>query len=61
MSNKIFVLDLVDEMQWEDIVEFDSLEEVGLEEENETDNSFKHGILSYLNWFYDGESSEYNE
>ena len=54
-------LDLVDEMQWEDVVEFDSLEEVGLEEENETDNSFKHGILSYLNWFYDGESSEYNE
>jgi hypothetical protein len=59
--SKVFVLDLVDEMQWEDVVEFESLEEVGFEEENETDNSFKHGIFAYLNWFYDGDSSEYSE
>ena len=54
-------LDLVDEMQWENVVDFETLEEVGLEETNPTDHVFKHGIHAYLEWFYDGESSEYNE
>ena len=37
------------------------LEEAGLEETNETDNSFMHGIYAYLNWFYDGEMSEFDK
>ena len=56
-------LDLVDEMNWEDSpkVEKITLEEAGLEETNETDNSFMHGIYAYLNWFYDGEISEFDK
>lgn len=56
-------LDLVDEMNWEDSpkVEKITLEEAGLEETNETDNSFMHGIYAYLNWFYDGEMSEFDK
>lgn len=38
-----------------------TLEEAGLEEINETDNSFMHGIYAYLNWFYDGEMSEFDK
>jgi hypothetical protein len=52
-------LDLVDEMQWEDSdkVEFITLEEAGLENENSpTDECFKSSICSYLEWFYDGDS-----
>ena len=50
-------LDLVDEMNWEDSDKVDmlTLEEAGLEEDNESDNSFKCGIFAYLNWFYDGD------
>ena len=56
-------LDLVDEMKWEDSpkVEKITLEEAGLEETNETDNSFMHGIYAYLNGFYDGEMSEFDK
>ena len=56
-------LDLVDEMNWEDSpkVKKITLEEAGLEETNETDNSFMHGIYTYLNWFYDGEMSEFDK
>ena len=38
-----------------------TLEEAGLEEDNPTDGSFKHGIFTYLTWFWDGESSEWDE
>ena len=50
-------------MNWEDSpkVEKITLEEAGLEETNETDNSFMHGIYAYLNWFYDGEMSEFDK
>ena len=56
-------LDLVDEMNWEDSLKVEkiTLEEAGLEETNETDNSFMHGIYTYLNWFYDGEMSEFDK
>ena len=62
-------LDLVDEMSWEDSdkVEFVSLEDAGLEEaplateSSSCGHVFRHGILSYLDWFYDNESSEYSE
>jgi len=35
---------------------FDYLE---LEESNPLDNSFKSGIYTYLNWFYDGEQDDF--
>ena len=63
-------LDLVDEMNWEDSDKIDriSLESAGLEEEPFTDEIeaksgtvFRQGILTYLDWFYDGSSSEYTE
>jgi hypothetical protein len=62
-------LDLVDEMDWEDSdkVTILTLDEAGLEElalETETHrygNVFRSGIIAYLDWFYDGESSEYTE
>ena len=48
-------LDLVDEMQWEDVVEFETLEEAGLEdEENPIDKCFASSIISYMDWFYEG-------
>ena len=31
MANDLYKFDLVDEMQWEDIVEFETLEQDGLE------------------------------
>ena len=37
------------------------LEEAGFEELNETDNIFAAGIYAYLNWFYDGEMSEFDK
>jgi hypothetical protein len=60
--NEQEILDLVDEMDWEDSdkVEKVTLEEAGLEEWNETDNVFAAGIYAYLNWFYDGEMSEFD-
>ena len=56
-------IDLVDEMMWEDSdkVEKLDLEEAGMEERNDMDVSFKSGILTYLDWFYDGSSSEYTD
>lgn len=55
-------LDLVDEMNWEDSdkVEKLDLETAGLEERNEIDNHFKASIMAYLDWFYDGEMSEFD-
>jgi len=41
--------------------EFVTLEELGLEETNPTDNQFKSGILTYLEWFYDGELPDYSD
>ena len=35
-------LDLVDEMQWEDLVEFETLEEAGLEESREDEPVHGH-------------------
>lgn len=62
-------LDLVDQMNWEDSdkVEMISLEEAGLEEApllEETHRCgyvFRSGIVTYLDWFYDGDSSEYTQ
>lgn len=57
-------LDLVEEMNWEDSdkVETISLDEAHLEEEEcELDNHFTHSIYAYLNWFYDGEMSEFDK
>ena len=60
----IMQLDLVDEMQWEDIVEFETLENAGLEEAND----YVHGkqvsneasIYSYTDWFYDNDESAFS-
>jgi hypothetical protein len=61
--NRKEVLDLIDEANWEDSdkVEKITLEDAGFEELNETDNSFSSGIYAYLNWFYDGEMSEFDK
>jgi hypothetical protein len=58
-------LDLVEEMEWEDHVEFLTLEEVGLEEDNnyqpihggKCENAYttSGSVLEYCDWFYDGE------
>lgn len=58
-------LDLVDEMQWEDIVEFETLEDAGLEESTEDEPvhgqylSTEGSIFSYTDWFYDGDESAF--
>lgn len=58
-------LDLVQEMEWEEHVEFVSLEEVGLEEgsEDEPLHGQYHGqegsIYSYTDWFYDHDESAF--
>jgi hypothetical protein len=56
-------LDLVDEMNWEDSdkVEKISLEEAGFEESNAMDNAFAASIYAYVDWFYDGEMSEFDK
>jgi hypothetical protein len=63
LKPQIEILDLVDEMNWEDSdkVEKLSLEEAGLEELNPNDTVFAAGIYSYLDWFYDGEMSEFDK
>ena len=63
MSVKKEIIDLVDEMQWEDSEKIEKVtpEQAGLEEENETDNTFTHGIYAYLNWFYDGDHSDISD
>jgi hypothetical protein len=53
-------LDLVDEMQWEDVVEFETLEENGLEESNEDDAFDCNGFYYHSLWFYDGDSSVFD-
>lgn len=65
MSSKYPELDLVDEMMWEDIVETCTLEEAGLEEDGsqpvfgaQAGERTSHGILEYLEWFYDGEAAD---
>tara|TARA_B110000503_G_C7061335_1_gene376802 strand:- start:308 stop:508 length:201 start_codon:yes stop_codon:yes gene_type:complete len=63
-KNLVETIDLVDEMEWEDCdkIEKVSLEEAGLEEETcEMDEAFTHSIYAYLNWFYDGEMSEFDK
>ena len=59
-------LDLVDEMQWEDVVEFETLEEAGLEESTADEPTHGHylscegSIYSYTDWFYDNDSSAFS-
>jgi hypothetical protein len=63
-------MDLVDEMQWEDVIPDEcivSLEEAGLEESSEQPlfglmgaESTRHSIYSYVEWFYDGDSSAFS-
>lgn len=57
-------LDLVQEMEWENHVEFITLEEAGLEEASsqpihggKCENSYttNGSVLEYCDWFYDGE------
>lgn len=53
-------LDLVDEMMWEDVVDFLTLEEAGFEEA--MTRQPLHGMDSvhtYIDWFSDGEDSRY--
>jgi hypothetical protein len=57
-------LDLVDEMQWEDVVEFDTLQDSGLEEPHSQPifggtNPLSNGIYAYTSWFYDGDDSAF--
>lgn len=59
------MFDLVDEMQWEDVVEFLTLEEAGFEEENDEPLhgqyfSNEGSIYSYTDWFYDGDESAFS-
>jgi hypothetical protein len=60
-------MDLVDEMMWEDIVEFETLEDAGLEESADDDPSaYGHflssagSIFAYTDWFYDGDKSAFS-
>jgi hypothetical protein len=56
--------DLVDEMHWEDLTDFLSFEEVGLEESSAQpifggENPMSNGIYAYTEWFYDGDDSAF--
>ena len=57
------VLDLVDEMQWEDSpkVEKVTIEEAGFEESNHTIERYQYSVYEYMEWFYDGELPGYSE
>ena len=61
--NRVEVLDLIDMAGWEDCGRVDvlTLEEAGFEEINPTDNSFASGINAYLEWWHDGEMSEFDK
>jgi hypothetical protein len=65
-KENIMQLDLVDEMQWEDVVEFETLEEAGLEESTLDEPvhgqylSCEGSIYSYTDWFYDNDSSAFS-
>lgn len=63
-------MDLVDEMQWEDVIPDEcmlSLEEAGLEECNTDSPLFGYhdaagsngSVYSYTSWFYDGDDSAF--
>lgn len=65
MGNYSVQFDLVDEMQWEDVVEFLSLEEAGLEEYVEEPlhgqyYSNEGSIYSYTDWFYDSDDQAFS-
>jgi hypothetical protein len=55
------MIDLVDEMDWEDSENVPKLtiEEALFEESNPFDKCFKSSIYTYLNWFYDGEQDDF--
>lgn len=61
MPNTTEQLDLVDEMQWEDCEKIDviSIEEAQLEETITFDERYS-SIYTYLDWFHDGEQSEFD-
>lgn len=63
------VRDLVDEMQWEDIIEVEggmlTLEECGFEEPPQDNlhgifTSVAGSIYSYVEWFYDNDESAFS-
>jgi hypothetical protein len=43
----------------EDLDQQDVVNELQMDEQNPLDNSFKSGIYTYLNWFYDGEQDDF--
>jgi len=53
-------------MQWEDVIEFETLEEAGLEESTVDEPTHGHylscegSIYSYTDWFYDNDSSAFS-
>jgi len=57
---------LVQEMEWEDHVEFVSLEEAGLEDNNDDEPVFgqylsiEGSIYSYTTWFHDGDDTAFS-
>jgi hypothetical protein len=51
-------MDLVDQMMWEDLTDFLTLEEAGLEESGSHPDG-DSGVCQYVEWFYDGEDSSY--
>ena len=55
-------IDLVDEMEEDgNEIEKISLDEAKLEESTSPmDRTFTHSILDYLDWFYDGQCSEFD-
>ena len=59
---QVEALDFIDtnRIENDDTIETISLEEAGLEETNPDDAVFKNGIFGYLDWFYDGEMSEFD-
>lgn len=69
LTNDLQVIDLVDEMEWEDHTLFLSLEEAGLEEDTNAQPLFgdsvsgfgrTHGsVPEYVAWFSDGEDSRF--
>ena len=59
-------LDLVQEMEWENHVEYVSLEEAGLEEGSDDEPlhgqylSMEGSIYSYTTWFHDGDDTAFS-
>lgn len=46
-------LDLVEEADWEEHVEFLSLSDAGLEEEGDGNSPENDNVVDYMEWFYD--------